>query len=201
MLCGLLENVAGPGRSRCWRSRSCGARRPASPGWQRCSTRSRPPTSPPSKTPNAPVGYRSPRPAPPPARRPARRHPAPPGRRPPHPDRGRPQRPQQVRPRPLGRDLRPTRCDQILPEVMLMQLKLAVAVALRIEASWAAARWSQQQLVEKPQTRQLFAGGHVGEIEEVPADGRQPQRLAGPFDGGLGGLSGHAAGGGERRDG
>ena len=34
MLRGLLENVADPGRSRCWRSRSCGARRPASPGWQ-----------------------------------------------------------------------------------------------------------------------------------------------------------------------
>jgi hypothetical protein len=76
---------------------------------------------------------------------------------------------------------------------MLMQLKLAVAVALRIQAGWAAARRSQQHLGEEPQTGHLFPGGHAGEIEEVPADGRQPQHPAGPFGGGLGGLPGHAA--------
>jgi hypothetical protein len=76
---------------------------------------------------------------------------------------------------------------------MLMRLKLAVAVALRIQAGWAAARWSQQQLGEEPQIGQLFAGGHAGEIEEFPADGGWPQHPAGLFDGGLGGLSGHGA--------
>ena len=74
-----------------------------------------------------------------------------------------------------------------------MQLKLAVAVAIRIEAGWAAGRWSQHQLGGEPQIGHLFAGDHVGEIEEVPADGWQPQHPAGLFDGGLGGLSGHAA--------
>lgn len=76
---------------------------------------------------------------------------------------------------------------------MLMQLKLALAVALGIEAGWAAERRSQQQLGGEPQIGRLFAGGHVGEIEKVPADGWQPQHPAGLFDGGLGGLSRHAA--------
>ena len=66
-------------------------------------------------------------------------------------------------------------------------------------AAVAVVAFGHQQFGEEPAVGQLFAGGGVGELGELGADGGQPQHPAGLVDRGVGGLLGQSAVAFERR--